>query len=837
MPTQQLRHLFLGLFTTFCVASLSASTVIHVAPDGNDSNPGSHAKPFQTITRAQQAVRELKQQGTLTQPVAVLLQAGRYELSETLLFGPEDSGSKQCPITYHAADDANVTVSGGREIANWKCLDGNHWVAQLPEVKAGKWYFRQLFAGDTRLTRARTPNEGFYFTKGPLTKYADKKNKGYRAFPVTLEDGMTPALIPGDNWTHAEELGLYESRCGFQFKEGDVQLWDNWPEAEILTYHSWECSWQAIRTIDMEKQDIWLSSPSRYPVGRFGNRMRYRIENIPAALDQAGEWYLDGTKGQLHYLANPGENPNKMNIRAPYLKKIMGFAGDTKGNSVAHLRFEGITFRDGQCQFGIYDHSPDWPSEIRKYDPTFPENPRPGFTDAQSCPRAGQAIELVDTQHVTFEKCRFKHMGAYAMKLSDHARHIRIIGCEFFDLGAGAIVMGHPTRFVEKAGYTADQAPAYNEVADCWIHHTGSVHPSGNGIVVLQSHHNKVLHNEIHDIAYHGISHGWNWLRDKHLSDDCLYANNYIHHVARLLGDSAGIYTLGVHKNTIFRENWLDEIFKAKGAAGVVSAWGLDSKSTGFIFERNVIDRTQGLGFFHSHQRTRQIWIDNNFDVAFTYPKFKHSDKYEPDKFTLAAEIMLTNYLSDNQRGWIVGKNGNEQTKGHYSLIVIGDRPGVYMHVPGAQKNRILLVGDKPLRTGSSNAIAATFDGNMLRLYADGDLVGQKKIGKPRVKGKGSLIITKRPDSDSAAFEFKQGINHVRMWDRAMSGKDIAGLILGHKDEPEDGQIFAWDQTTKKAKSKIDFDAIRQKAGPRDPYKMFLGLKNRQERRRCAAKK
>ena len=39
----------------------------HVAPNGSDDNPGTHAAPFATLERARDAVRTLKAKGPLTE--------------------------------------------------------------------------------------------------------------------------------------------------------------------------------------------------------------------------------------------------------------------------------------------------------------------------------------------------------------------------------------------------------------------------------------------------------------------------------------------------------------------------------------------------------------------------------------------------------------------------------------------------------------------------------------------------------------------------------------------------------------------------------------------------
>src|SRR6266498_4013025 len=66
----------------------------YIAPTGGDGNPGTLEKPFATIHRAQQAVRQ--------KPGSVLLRGGTYSLAENLIFNAEDSGSKTAPVVYQA---------------------------------------------------------------------------------------------------------------------------------------------------------------------------------------------------------------------------------------------------------------------------------------------------------------------------------------------------------------------------------------------------------------------------------------------------------------------------------------------------------------------------------------------------------------------------------------------------------------------------------------------------------------------------------------------------------------------------------------------------------------
>ena len=62
-------------------------------------------------------------------------------------------------MTYTAAEGQRVTISGGREIHGWKGSDG-FWTLELPDVKAGKWFFRQLYVDGKRMPRGRYPGRG-----------------------------------------------------------------------------------------------------------------------------------------------------------------------------------------------------------------------------------------------------------------------------------------------------------------------------------------------------------------------------------------------------------------------------------------------------------------------------------------------------------------------------------------------------------------------------------------------------------------------------------------------------------------------------------------------------
>lgn len=172
---------------TVANASLYAQGLtLYVASNGSDAWSGKVAEPkdndgpFASIGRARDAIRQWKAaQGGLKEPVTVRIRGGEYSLSETIRFTPEDSGTQQCPISYEAFAGEQPVLCGGQTITGWKPHQGEILVATLPEVRAGKWYFRSLFADGRRQIRARHPNvdPADVYRNGFL--YADRDIQGF----------------------------------------------------------------------------------------------------------------------------------------------------------------------------------------------------------------------------------------------------------------------------------------------------------------------------------------------------------------------------------------------------------------------------------------------------------------------------------------------------------------------------------------------------------------------------------------------------------------------------------------------------------------------------------
>ncbi len=155
----QLTHILTA--TVLALGRLATAADLYVSPEGNDAWTGKLEKPnasrtdgpLASLVGARDAIRKIKASGALRQPIRVFIRSGQYAIVEPLIFGPEDSGTEQCPITYLGDSGKRPILGGGKQITGWK-KQGDRWIAHIPDVEAGKWSFAALWVDGERRVRA-----------------------------------------------------------------------------------------------------------------------------------------------------------------------------------------------------------------------------------------------------------------------------------------------------------------------------------------------------------------------------------------------------------------------------------------------------------------------------------------------------------------------------------------------------------------------------------------------------------------------------------------------------------------------------------------------------------
>jgi parallel beta-helix repeat protein len=352
-------------------AALARAETIEVSPGG----------PIRSLEAARDAVRALR--GRATGPITVLVRGGVYRLERTFVLGPEDSGTAERPVVYAAAPGETVSICGGRVITGL-ARKGPNWTVEIPEVKEGRWYFRQLFVGGERAVRARTPNNGFYRAEGPSSQ--DKP---------------------------------------FQVKFRGTEIRASWAalgDVEVVSLLAWSELRSPIAKVDAEARIATLMTDPRRSNKEV--EARFFIENAPEALDAPGEWYLDRRTGVLSYRAASGEDVAKAEITAPVLTQLVRLEGrPERGEYVHHVTFRGLRF----C------HA-DWTMDAA------------GFADSQAASTAPSAIEVHGAEDCAFERCQIAHSGGYGLWFGRGARRNRVASSEIYDMGAGGVKIGEITQ-------------------------------------------------------------------------------------------------------------------------------------------------------------------------------------------------------------------------------------------------------------------------------------------------------------------------------------------------------------------------------------------------------
>jgi hypothetical protein len=557
-----------------------AQGVFFVATNGNDQWSGRSPAPnrertdgpFATLPGALRAVRGLRRQqdSAAGETPTVFIGGGHYFAEAPVVLTPEDSG-----LVIAAYPGTTPVLSGGRPIAGWKevTVQGKRlWAADIPSVRAGKWYFRELWVNGRRAIRARHPNRGYLAIAGLPDK--------------------TP------EWT--------QGHTRFRFREGDLKAWDTVTNAEVVAMTRWVESRLPVIGVD-EKEHI--VSFSKRSVFELAPGDLYYAEGAFEFLDEPGEWYLDAATGTLYYLPRPGERLGEIQAIAPALAQVVRFEGRPEaGQFIERIALRGLTFSHTEWYFPAGFHS-------GKNKPTISPEPKAevgGF--AQAAVGVPGAVWGEGVRDCVFENCRFANLGNYGLELARGCQRNRISRCEFSDLGAGGAKLGE-TRLRDQA---AEQARA-NEISHCDIHDGGKLFPSAVGIWIGQSPDNLIARNLIHDFYYTGISIGWTWGYGPSLATNNAVELNHVHHIGvksdgdgPILSDMGGIYTLGNQPGTVIRNNLWHDI------AGIrYGGWGIyfDEGSSGILAESNVVYRTTHGGF-HQHYGETNVVRNNVFAFA-----------------------------------------------------------------------------------------------------------------------------------------------------------------------------------------------------------------------------
>jgi len=508
---------------------------IEVAPVGS----------INSLTTARDAARAARAAGEMG-AITVRIAAGEYPITGAVTFEPQDGG-----VTYEAAPGARPVFVGSRKIIGWKAGADGVWTTQVEPGTTAE----ALWVNGRRATRARTPNDAYFYPLGAATKPLP----GLKA-PTNPANSMLQ-ILPAD----AELLA----------RVAPAEL----NEVNAVVLHSWNETRHRVAGVEVASGTLQFTGGSRafFSLEPF-HRMYF--ENFRAALDVPGEWFL-ARDGTLSYQPREGEKPETAVAELPIAPQWIVIKGDPAKDDalVRDLTFRGLSFR-GQS----------W---------TLPAD---GVGYSQAVAPLGAAIEADGVRGLTIDGCRFEQTMTSALWLRRGCRDVVVKDSLFRDLGAGGVKIGTP-----EIG-SPENHTSHVTVDNCIIHTGGRYFPSAIGVLIFHASDCTVRHCDIADFFYSPISIGWTWGYKptpcaRHVVEFC-----HLHHYGyAVLSDMAAVYTLGPQPGTVIRNNHIHD-------AGCASygAWGMynDEGSTGILWENNLVHDTQSAGY-HQHYGRGNI-VRNN---------------------------------------------------------------------------------------------------------------------------------------------------------------------------------------------------------------------------------
>ncbi|MFN0170982.1 MAG: hypothetical protein ACKV22_31580 [Bryobacteraceae bacterium] len=552
-------------------------TVFFVSPSGDDrwsgtiagANPERTDGPFATLTRARDAIRQLKFQQGLQQPVKVQIRGGIYSLTEPLRLWAGDSGTPQYPIRYQAYPGEKPILRGSKPITNWQPFKGQILRAYLPEVRRGQWWFRQLFFGGKRMTRARHPN---FDPADPLY--------GGWAF--------VQAAVDEQDSTRMERI---EAPVAFRYEDGVFpHRWAKPQAGEvfIIPGNCWINDIIPIRSVDAEARTIHLTrtvNASRNTLGgathvREGNR--FYVENNLEDLDTPGEWSLDRETGMLYFWPPKG-GVSSADVTAPYTSRLVQMIG-TQAAPVRHIILQGLTFTQTLAEF-------------------------PSGNEYYKTPNAGQALYLESAEDSSIQNNTFTAVGGDAIRLQNNNARIRITGNEIAEPGSNGIFIGSFQRGHSRHDTFSGDVPSPTEwfrdrfdqdvtlqqwprstdhlIQNNHIHHVGQIEKHTSGIVFfgVVGDGSILSHNLIHDSPRFGIGLLSGFGR-------VIVEYNHLHHLSLETADTGAVtvnrwYTYdrdpGLRAGNVFRFNRIHDTIGAAAYGKTLEAGGEHSKAGGRI--------------------------------------------------------------------------------------------------------------------------------------------------------------------------------------------------------------------------------------------------------------
>lgn len=488
-----------------------------------------------TIEKALQQAREARRLDKATD-ICLRLEAGTYNLNQPIIIRPEDNGTR-------IVADGNAVISGGVKISGWK-KEGKYYVASVPDFNGRPLEFRQMWVNGKKAVRARDVED---FEDMFRIRNIDKAKETLYVPAEAVKKIMNAQYA---------EMVLHEMWCVANLRIKDIKIQG---DSAAVTFHQPE-------------SHVHFMHPWPSPmVTTDGHNSPFYLTNAKELLDTEGEWYLDARASKLYYIPRKGENMKSAEVIVPAVETLLKVEG-TPDNPVKDVTFEGVTFSHATwMRPSVSGHAPlqagMYMIEAYKLRPKMNRPNGDHKLDNQGwVGRPAAAVSLNCAENVSFSKCTFEHNASTGLDYHLYIKGGSVDRCTFSDIGGNGILAGSFGPEGHEAHLPYDPADGRiictglnitnNLITDVTNEDWGCVGIGAGFVKDI-----KICNNEISDVSYTGISMGWGWNQQVCSMSNNLVSGNLIHHYAKHMYDTAGIYTLGSQPHSLIEGNVVRDIY------------------------------------------------------------------------------------------------------------------------------------------------------------------------------------------------------------------------------------------------------------------------------------
>ena len=469
----------------------------------------------------------------------------------------------RCGLATRPVRCEQPIITGGQPVTGWTLSDSTKGIYSASGVTTP---FRQLYVNGVKAIRARSPNLGA---------------SGALAFN---------RLTGSDNTAQNIQIAASEVSNWNNFTKVEMHVMTGWGDNTLRLASMTTSGSTAYLKIQSPESTIVFPRPFPHLGGQFGGFTKhcYYFENALELLDQAGEWYLDETKGVLSYKPRSGEDMTTATVVAPMVETVVSVNGTSTSSQAGYLWFQGITFahstymRPSQSGFCV--------AQAGQYNLTATTD------NKQTIGRPPAGVSVMNANHIHFERNIFTQMGATGLDFVSGTHDDMVIGNVVTDIAGNGISIGKFTASDTTEYHVPYNPSDKNEICttdtikDNYIHNVTTEFQGGTAIAGGYPKQVDIEHNEIGYTNYTGISVGYGWTSTVNAMSNNYINYNNIHHVTQIMADGAALYVLSNQQPASQMEyNYIHDYQTSQWADYGDQGIYLDEQTSGYTVAHNAM--------------------------------------------------------------------------------------------------------------------------------------------------------------------------------------------------------------------------------------------------------